>query len=120
VIAALGMMAWTTLRNPDSAPIAHGERSARTRAGRRARAASGCLPCSRSRPRPITPGGWDDAARAFCGSAWWRDPGFVDMRQSMTSGPDGRTCYYVTRSPPDRSPEAPSIQCVARRRDAAA
>jgi hypothetical protein len=68
----------------------------------------------------ITPGGWDDAARAFCGSAWWRDPGFVDMRQSMTSGPDGRTCYYVTRSPPDRSPEAPSIQCVARRRDAAA
>lgn len=43
------------------------------------------------------PGGWDDATRAFRGSAWWRDLGFVDMRQSMTSGPDGRTYYYVTQ-----------------------
>lgn len=43
------------------------------------------------------PGGWDDATRAFRNSAWWRELGFVDMSQSMTSGPDGRTVYYVTQ-----------------------
>lgn len=43
------------------------------------------------------PGGWDDASRAFGTAQWWKDLGFVDMGQSMTSGPDGQTTYYVTQ-----------------------
>jgi hypothetical protein len=43
------------------------------------------------------PGGWDDATREFRRSAWWRELEFVDMRQSVMSGPDGRTVYYVTQ-----------------------
>lgn len=43
------------------------------------------------------PGGWDDATRAFGTAQWWKDLGFVDMGQSVTSGPDGLTTYYVTQ-----------------------
>lgn len=43
------------------------------------------------------PGGWDDQARGFPQSRWWRELGMADMAQLMSAGPDGHTIYYVTQ-----------------------